>query len=133
MLNIREANPHAFLAEINEIDQLAAVRIACVWGGYGSTPLQYDAAWELMKIQTVAPMCVYCKWAVFDDQEPHTDCANAMYCMYGTAAFSAQTYHSDESEENPSISEVYSRALQTFGGNTDLAREATSMYPGDFI
>lgn len=29
--------------------------------------------------------------------------------------------------------EVYGRALAAFGGNTELAREAAELYPGDFI
>ncbi len=39
----------------------------------------------------------------------------------------------DEEDDTPSTSEVYSRALRHFGGNHELAREATSQYPGDFI
>ncbi len=38
-----------------------------------------------------------------------------------------------DDEEIPSTTEVYSRALRAFNGNHELAAEAASQYPGDFI
>lgn len=41
--------------------------------------------------------------------------------------------HEGEEDETVSVGTVYGRALHCFGGNTELAREAAQMYPGDFI
>jgi hypothetical protein len=39
----------------------------------------------------------------------------------------------DEEDDEVTPVEVYSRALRCFGGNTELACEAASQYPGDFV
>lgn len=39
----------------------------------------------------------------------------------------------EEEDEVPSLGAVRSRVLAHFGGNTEEAREALELYPGDFI
>jgi hypothetical protein len=39
----------------------------------------------------------------------------------------------EEEDEVPSLGAVRSRVLAHFGGNTEQAREALELYPGDFI
>lgn len=120
-------NPLQFLEEIYEIDPMAAVRIANKWGDPEATQAQYEAAWTIVQKQQVLPLCVDCKWPVVSD-DPHLVCEDYLHgndCVYVDD-------FDDEDEDYVSSSEVYHRAYAHFG-NDEMAREAASMYPGDFI
>lgn len=64
-------DPVTFLAEVFEIDQLAAVRIASQWSKReAATPEQYSAAWEIARRQQVVSNCHLCHWPELPD-DPH--------------------------------------------------------------
>lgn len=137
-------DPKQFLVQAHGLDPLAAVRLALKWCGLTSTtPDEYQAAWHIMTIQTVVPRCDYCDWAILND-ERHEYCEQMMGNSKDTSedeqddAYADQLNDDDfvdscsDGEDVPMFQEVYGHARAHFG-NDELAHEAASQYPGDFI
>jgi hypothetical protein len=77
---ITSIDPSELLNAVFEIDQLAAVRIANIWGEASSTPEQTDAAWDIVQRQTVLSVCIDCRWPVVED-DPHHSCIRRLLSL----------------------------------------------------
>jgi hypothetical protein len=66
---------------------------------------------------------------VLEEDEEYNDVCPRCGKTDGSCAYC----YDERDDDQVSSTEVYSRALRTFGGNHELAREAASLYPGDFI
>lgn len=139
-------------------DELGAINQAIAWADAPissvSDKYKCDAAFEFFSWQIRLPVCGYCHWAILP-HEPHPDCEEAMgigvhddqgpgydcgFCQdegCGMCDPDPDTSYlfgdgDEDSDEPASTSTVYARALAHFG-NAEEAREAASLYPGDFI
>lgn len=132
MPNYSQTEPWKFLNAIREMDPEAAIMIANHWGTWppGISPEQYIAAYNLVTNQAVVPTCRYCEWAVFEG-DPHLECQRQLNVLHDEDD-DIPDWDDIYEEGDVSTQEVYNRAHTHFG-NSELAREATEMYPGDFI
>lgn len=130
MTHFSQTQPWKFLNTIREMDPVAAIMIANHWGTWplGISPEQYMAAYNLVTNQSIVPTCCYCEWAVFDG-DPHLECQKQL-----DEEHDEYLAWLDDDDENDHISsrEVYHRAYNHCG-NDELAREAATLYPSDFI
>jgi hypothetical protein len=130
--NFSQTNPTEFLKGIFEMDPVAAVMIANHWGSESDivSHLQYTAAHDLVKNQDVVPICRLCEWALLD-AEDHEFCDHML--AGGDDVDDDDVYDENYDDDEPvSSQEIYHRARAHFG-NDELAREAASQYPGDFM
>lgn len=130
--DLPKTNPDGFLRLIYRIDPIAAIRVASQWVGANATLQQGHAAWALMCRQTIVPRCEYCQWAMFDG-DVHASCEEVLnraweecYASYGIDE------ELEADDDRVDYKTVYSRAYAHFG-NDELAREAASLCPGDFM
>lgn len=137
-----DIHPQDFINQLFELDEIAAVRIANIWGADSTNMNQYRAACSVVERQTVFPTCEHCEWPVVNIDE-HANCeqdiAEAMGSMFDcdncedAGCARCDPRFDDDVDDSVSPGEVYQRALRHFGGNTELASEAASLYPGDFM
>lgn len=66
-------HPQAFLDELFEIDEIAAVRVAEKWAGAEGASEHYAAAYSIAERQTAFPLCDHCRWPVVNEAE-HANC-----------------------------------------------------------
>ncbi|HTE57783.1 MAG TPA: hypothetical protein VK694_03480 [Verrucomicrobiae bacterium] len=66
-------HPMAFLNDLFEIDEIAAVRVADKWAGAEGTSEHYAAAYSIAERQTAFPLCEHCRWPLVN-QDEHSKC-----------------------------------------------------------